>query len=52
MDRREELIAKQGSKAGLRGKINAKCIECIFDPQGGGGSWRQQVAAFPSTRKA
>jgi hypothetical protein len=48
MSRREELIAKQGSKAGLRGKINAKCIECIFDPQGGGGSWRQQVAACTS----
>ena len=47
-DRREELIAKQASKAGFRGKINAKCIECIFDPIGGGGSWRQQVEACTS----
>ena len=41
--RRLDLIAKEGSKAGLRGKINAKCIECVYDPLGGDGSWRQQV---------
>lgn len=42
-ERRASLIHRESSKAGLRGKINAKCIECIFDADGGGGSWRQQV---------
>ena len=27
----------------LRKSINEKCRECIYDPIGGGGSWRQQV---------
>lgn len=39
---REELIEKKAGKAGLRGKIDAKCIECIFDPYQKG-SWRFQV---------
>lgn len=43
--RRNALIARESAKPGLRGKVNAKCIECIFDPEGGGGTWRQQVAA-------
>lgn len=43
MDRREELIIKHKSQPGLRGKVNAKCIECIYDDIGGGGSWRNQV---------
>ena len=43
--RRADLIAKQSAKRGLRGKVNAKCIECIVDPDGGGGTWRQQVEA-------
>ena len=46
--RRQELIAQESSKVGLRGKINAKCIECIFDPDGGGGKWKQQVEACTS----
>lgn len=29
----------------LRGAINAKCRECIHDPIGGAGNWRQQVEA-------
>jgi hypothetical protein len=41
--RRADLIERESCKPGLRGKINAKCIECIFDAEGGGGSWRQQV---------
>ena len=41
--RRADLIAKEAGKPGLRGKVNAKCIECIFDSEGGGGSWRKQV---------
>jgi len=43
MDRRLELIAKQSSKPGMRGRVNAKCIECIYDERGGGGSWRLQA---------
>jgi hypothetical protein len=27
----------------LRKAINAKCKECIYDPIGGNGTWRQQV---------
>lgn len=43
--RRDELIARQVSKPGLRGRINAMCIHCIVEPGSGGGSWRQQVHA-------
>jgi hypothetical protein len=32
----------------LRKAINNKCIECIYDPIGGPGSWRQQVEACTS----
>jgi hypothetical protein len=32
----------------LRKAINAKCRECIYDPNGGGGTWRQQVEACSS----
>lgn len=27
----------------LRAAIDAKCRECIYDPLGGQGNWRQQV---------
>lgn len=43
MDRREELISREAAKPGMRGKINAKCIECIYDDIGGNGTWRAQV---------
>lgn len=43
MSRRDELIAKHASKAGLRGKVDAHCISCIYDEVGGKGSWRQQT---------
>lgn len=36
--------------ASLRGAINAKCRECIYDPVGGTGTWRQQVEACTATR--
>jgi len=39
---RDELITRHTEKAGFRGKINAKCIECIYDPYQQG-SWRYQV---------
>ena len=29
----------------LRGAINAKCRDCIYDPKSGMGTWRQQVSA-------
>ena len=32
----------------LRPAINAMCKHCIFDPHGGGGSWREQVEACTS----
>jgi hypothetical protein len=34
----------------LRKAIDAKCRECIYDPIGGGGTWRQQVHACTSYR--
>jgi hypothetical protein len=46
--RRHDVITRQAGKPGLRGKVNAKCVECIFDPIGGGGNWRQQVEACTS----
>jgi hypothetical protein len=30
----------------LRGAINAKCKDCIYDPLSGGGTWREQVAQY------
>jgi hypothetical protein len=39
---KNKLISKMASKAGLRGKIDAKCIECIYDPYCAG-TWRKQV---------
>ena len=39
---RQFLIDKHIEKAGLRGKLNAKCIECIYDPYQIG-TWRKQV---------
>ena len=34
--------------ASFRSAINAKCRECIYDPVGGRGNWRQQVEACTS----
>ena len=45
IERREELIAREAAKPGFRGKVNAKCIECIYDPYKGRGTWRQQAEA-------
>lgn len=41
--RRQEVITNQAKKAGFRGRINAKCVECIYDPYCSG-SWRSQVS--------
>jgi len=48
-DKRQAVILNQASKPGLRGKINAMCASCIYDPFGGAGAWRQQVTACTST---
>lgn len=32
-----------------RTAINDKCRECIYDPVGGSGNWRQQITACTST---
>ncbi|MGB1428680.1 MAG: hypothetical protein ACPG62_10285 [Cycloclasticus sp.] len=39
---RDKTIRKLASKPGLRGKIDAKCCECIYDPYQEG-TWRLQV---------
>ena len=47
---RKEAIsaAPQTKKPGLRTAINEKCKECIYDPDRGIGTWRQQVTACTS----
>lgn len=35
--------------ASLRNVINAKCKSCIYDPDCGAGTWREQVAACSSS---
>ena len=49
MTHEEKLIQRQVSKKGWRGRVNAKCIECIYDEKSGSGTWRQQVEACTST---
>jgi len=41
-DYKRNLSIKHISKSGLRGKINANCIDCTYDPNEIG-SWRKQV---------
>jgi len=41
-DYKQNLSVKHASKTGLRGKINANCIDCTYDPNEVG-SWRKQV---------
>jgi len=36
------VIAREASKTGLRGKINAMCCYCIYDPTQSG-TWLKQV---------
>ena len=42
MSRKDELIEKYKSRPGLKGKVIAHCIACVFDPANGG-TWRQQT---------
>lgn len=46
-DYQQELIDRLSSKPGHKGKIDAKCVECIYDPLDVG-TWRQQVARCTS----
>ncbi len=39
---KKNLIDRLASKAGLRGPLDAKCAECIYDPSEEG-TWRKQV---------
>jgi len=53
MNRRDEhrsnIINKLVSKAGLRPKLDAFCVECIYDPYSDG-TWRKQVADCTAKR--
>jgi len=43
MDKRNKVIQREKNKVGLRGRINAFCAHCIYDPDAGTGTWREQV---------
>lgn len=45
---RTATINLHKAKPGLRGKVDAMCCECIYDPGSGGGTWREQVEACTS----
>lgn len=47
---KENLITREVNKKGFRGKINAKCIECVYDPYSTNGTWRQQVELCTSSQ--
>lgn len=32
-DHKTRLIHREAGKPGFRGKVNAKCIECVYDDQ-------------------
>lgn len=49
LDKRLAVIDRELLKGGLRGRINAMCASCIYDPQPGNGNWRQQTEACTST---
>jgi hypothetical protein len=46
---RQIIINKLVGKVGLRPKIDAFCIECIYDPYSKG-TWRKQVADCTAKR--
>ena len=46
---KQALIDRLCSRPGRTGRVNAKCVECIYDPAGGSGTWRQQVEACTAT---
>lgn len=40
--------SRMRQRASLRVSIDAKCLECIYDPRSGNGGWREQVEACTS----
>lgn len=46
-DYKQNLIDKLVRRPGLRGKVDAMCIECLYDPYQDG-NWRIQVAKCTS----
>ena len=48
-EHRSNIINKLVSKVGLRPKIDAFCVECIYDPYSEG-TWRKQVADCTAKR--
>ncbi len=44
-----KLIERHIGRNGLRPRINAKCIDCVYESSNGGGSWRAQVEACTVT---
>ena len=42
---RERALANRKPAVKWRAAVDAKCRECIFDPESGLGTWRQQVEA-------
>jgi hypothetical protein len=45
----ETPLEKPLKRPSMRSAINAMCRQCIYDPVGGTGNWRQQVSACAST---
>jgi len=44
IDKKALLVSKLMKKKGRAAAVNAKCCECIYDPEASGsGSWRKQV---------
>ncbi len=44
IDKKAVLVSKLMKKKGRAAAVNAKCCECIYDPEvAGAGSWRRQV---------
>jgi hypothetical protein len=48
---RDRVIEREAGKPGLRGKINAFCCHCIYDPYQKG-TWLNQVEKCTSVRCA
>lgn len=40
---------RKPKRKALRPAIDAFCKQCIYDPNGGAGAWRQQVEACTAT---
>jgi hypothetical protein len=45
-----EFVAKRKRTPSRKAAIDAFCKQCIYDPEGGTGTWRQQVEACTTTR--